>query len=215
MALTPGDWLRERARETADDEIMKQFMESFATAFDEHYPAPIAGVGLNVEHLRSKVIQPALGKIGLWSMPAEELLLGTAAQESALRHLTQLGSGPARGLLQVEVGTHTGVWLNHVRYRPQLRDTLLGMVGSELIEVDIDGGEDSDTIFMPHHNCLITKLDYAFCIARLKYRMTPEPLPDPKDVEAMGAYWKKHYNTAAGAGTIEEFVVNYKRLVKS
>ena len=47
----------------------------------------------------------------------------------------------------------------------------------------------------------------------LVYYRHPEPLPVPGDVEALGHYYKKYFNTALGKGSAEEFVRNYKRHV--
>ena len=40
-------------------------------------------MGLNPQQFRSLVIRPTLRRLDLWSEAAEELLLGTAIQESA------------------------------------------------------------------------------------------------------------------------------------
>jgi hypothetical protein len=41
-------------------------------------------------------------------------------------------------------------------------------------------------------------------MCRLHYRRVAEPLPAAKDTEAMAAYWKAHYNTPLGKGTVEK-----------
>ena len=40
-------------------------------------------------------------------------------------------------------------------------------------------------------------------------------LPPADDVEGMAKYWKRNYNTFLGKGKPEEFVRNYRELVKS
>jgi hypothetical protein len=35
----------------------------------------------------------------------------------------------------------------------------------------------------------------------------PDPLPEAGDVEGQGAFWKKHYNTPLGAGTVPKYVL--------
>ena len=49
---------------------------------------------LNAQQLRTLVVRPALQAIGAWSPAAENLVMGTAGQESRLTHLHQLGGGP-------------------------------------------------------------------------------------------------------------------------
>jgi len=50
-------------------------------------------------------------------------------------------------------------------------------------------------------------------MCRMHYYRKSEPLPESDDVRALGEYWKKHYNTVKGKGTVDEFVENYKRFV--
>ena len=74
------------------------------------------------------VIQPALESIGMYSEPAEQLLLGTACAESNLgTYLHQVG-GPALGVFQIEPATHTDIWENYLLYRGELRETVWNMV---------------------------------------------------------------------------------------
>ena len=53
---------------------------------------------------------------------AVPLLLGTAAQESAFRHTTQIGGGPAKGYMQCKVNTESDIWTNYVADNPELAD---------------------------------------------------------------------------------------------
>jgi hypothetical protein len=39
----------------------------------------------------------------------------------------------------------------------------------------------------------------------------PTPLPDATDVPALAAYWKKHYNTHLGSGTVVKAIKKYER----
>jgi hypothetical protein len=45
----------------------------------------------------------------------------------------------------------------------------------------------------------MTNLAHATAMCRVHDRRAPEPLPPAGDLEAQAAYWKAHYNTAAGA----------------
>ena len=38
----------------------------------------------------------------------------------------------------------------------------------------------------------------------------PEPLPEAQDVEGLAEYWKQHFNTPRGAGTVTRFVAAYR-----
>lgn len=141
------------------------------------------------QDLRRKIVKPALEVIGLWSPAAEDLMLGTALQESGLRYTHQLG-GPARGLWQMEPATHDDIWLNFLRFRSTLRDKVLTL-GSTVEELETDHA-------------------YACAMARIKYYRSPLPLPVYGDVDGYAHYWKQIYNTSGGDGTEKQFVANYK-----
>lgn len=154
-------------------------------------------MSIKSDHLRDYVIIPALDSIGLLSDAAINLLLGTCAQESLMgKHLHQLGGGPALGIYQMEPETHTCLWENYLNYRQEL---------SELITKN---GEPK-----PHER-LITDLRYATIMARIRYLRVPEALPSAKDIEGLAHYWKNHYNTHKGKGTVKKFMLNYRRYVK-
>ena len=55
---------------------------------------------------------------------------------------------------------------------------------------------------------------FACAIARMKFWMAPEPLPDADDIAALGRYWKDHYNTARGAGKASHWASLYRQYVK-
>lgn len=46
-------------------------------------------------------------------------------------------------------------------------------------------------------------------MARLHYLRVPDPIPS--GVQAQSAYWKKHFNTVAGKGTVNEYLHNWAR----
>ncbi|MDR9502667.1 MAG: hypothetical protein RI601_12795, partial [Desulfurivibrionaceae bacterium] len=53
-------------------------------------------------------------------------------------------------------------------------------------------------------------LAYQIIMARLQYLRVPDALPDHFDIAGLAAYWKQHYNTPAGRGTVDEFIKNYQ-----
>lgn len=141
---------------------------------------------INARQFRDLVVRPSLQEINLWSQAAENLLVGTAIQESGLVYLKQLGGGPALGVYQIEPATHADIWKNYLSLRP-----------------------DSRIQRRPDWS-LITDLAYATAIARLVYYRRPEPLPAADDVEGLGQYWKDHFNTHLGAGRPAEFILKYR-----
>lgn len=152
---------------------------------------------LNAEHLRLLVVRPTLVELDMWSNSAENLLMGTAAQESGLRHLRQLGGGPALGLYQMEPATHDDIWKNWLSHRPKMAARVGAFCG----------------MHPDRHAQLVTNFSYATAMARIHYYRVPAPLPDADDIIGLGAYWKAHYNTYMGAGLAVEFEANYRRLL--
>lgn len=136
-----------------------------------------------------------------YSETAVELLMLTAAQESHLgTYLKQLGEGPARGIFQMEPATESDIYENYLKYKTELNGKILDLHGT----VAIGEGFVLDP--------LQVNLAYQIAMARVHYRRVSDPLPEI-EVTALAAYWKKHYNTRLGRGTVEEAVHNYLRFV--
>ena len=152
---------------------------------------------IDVEHFRLHVVRATLTSLRLWSMAAENLLVGTAVQESGLRYLRQFDAGPARGLYQIEPATHDDIVKRYLKRKPVLRERVDALAAPEPSLVDQ----------------LATNLAYATAIARLRYWMDPEPLPAPDDIDGLAAYWKRVYNTPKGKGRVAEFAATYRRYV--
>jgi hypothetical protein len=138
------------------------------------------------------VIKYCLDGIGLYSKEAENLLMGTAAQESRLgTYLRQLGGGPALGIMQMEPATFNDIKINYLSYRSQLVSKILGISGCLRL--------------VPEY--MEWNIALSICMARIHYYRIPEPLPI--DIISMAHYWKKYYNTYLGSGTEKEFIDNY------
>lgn len=154
-------------------------------------------------HLRKFVIKPVLKAIGKYSTAAEELIMLTAAQESALgKYLHQLGSGPAKGIYQMEPFTHDDIWENFLQYNEDLGWSVnLWAIPSNHFE-----NNDKDH---PEAEQMIGNLYYATAMCRMHYLRVPDRLPEADDVEALAAYYKEFYNTIKGKATAEEAVENY------
>lgn len=153
---------------------------------------------LSVRQFRTEIVRPVLDHIGLHSAAAENLLVGTAVQESQLRYLRQMPSGPGLGLYQIEPRTHHDLYINFVLAKPAISDQLHALQG-----------------FWPQPDAaLIGNLFYATAVARMIYYRVKEPLPHANDVEGLARYWKKHYNTHEGRGTVSSFILNYREFVQ-
>jgi hypothetical protein len=153
---------------------------------------------VDARQLRIHVVRPVLQSVSLWSPAAEELVLGTAAQESdGFRYIKQLGGGPALGLWQIEPATSRDIWDHWLAHRPGLAELVAGYIAPG------HGREDQ----------LVWNLALGAAMCRVFYRRFSAPLPAADDVEGQAAYWKRLYNTHLGKGRPEEYVEHYQRYV--
>ncbi|MBF0127000.1 MAG: hypothetical protein HQM02_07290 [Magnetococcales bacterium] len=150
---------------------------------------------MNATHFRHNVIRPALALLDMGSGSAEALLLGTAAQESGLGHyLRQVGGGPALGVFQMEPATYHDIWRHVILPNPPVVQLLQPRWPRQ-----------------PPPDDLVTDLLLAAVMCRLHYRRVKAALPEADDLPGLARYWKRHYNTPAGAGTEAEFIRNWQQ----
>ncbi|QQG36812.1 MAG: hypothetical protein HYS17_03310 [Micavibrio aeruginosavorus] len=145
---------------------------------------------MDARQFRDYIAVPALGRINAYSRAAEQLVIGTALAESGLMFLQQIGRGPARGLFQMEPATHDDIWERYLSKKLGLLNDLKSLL---IRDMDL-------------HDQLRGNLFYAAAMCRIHYMRFKEPLPEANNWAGMAAYWKKYYNTPAGAGTVEGFL---------
>lgn len=152
-------------------------------------------MSINASQLRDLIIIPSLDLIDKGSDAAVNLLLGTCATESDMgSYLSQYPTGPARGIYQMEIDTHNDIHFNYLRHRDELRELVQKTGSSRAMD-------------------MIYNLNYATVMCRIHYLRKPEALPDKDDIVGLAEYWKLHYNTMGGAGTVEDFMSAYQRYV--
>jgi len=145
-------------------------------------------------------IRPALHALGKGGRAAEQLVLGTAIEESLLIHRQQLGNGPALGLFQMEPATHDDCWNNFLKFRFDL---------AAKVKQTLDPDEEAAPVAMKMND------RYAAAMCRVRYVRVAEALPAQDDIDAIANYWKKHYNTLLGAGKPEEFLDKWPQYVNA
>ncbi len=61
----------------------------------------------------------------------------------------------------------------------------------------------------PPAELMIYHSAYACGMARILYSRSRKDIP--ATLEGQAAYWKEHYNTSSGSGTVEEYIKAYER----
>lgn len=131
-----------------------------------------------------------------YSIDAEKLLLGTAAQESKYgKYVYQIGGGSALGKFQMETETFNDICENFLASRPNLMAKII-----QITSVDMLNSDD-----------LVTNDKLATCMARVHYFRQKGAIP--KTLLGQANYWKDYYNTFKGKGTVEEYIENYLKYV--
>lgn len=149
----------------------------------------------------------ALVNIDFSTKAAVDLLVGTALHESGgLKFIKQVNSygvpvGPALSFYQMEPATIRDLYTNYLAFRPELLRAV----------------EQFKIVHLDNLQNVVVNLAYATALARIKYYRVKEALPgenNPSYIQALGEYWKAHWNTALGKGTVVEFVKNYNLYMK-
>lgn len=156
-------------------------------------------MGICAAEMREYVIRPTLKYLGVDSSVAEELLLGTAAQESGLGfHLKQTRQR-ALGVYQIDPMTHHCIWDKYLAFKPDLASKVRGLA--------------SQHEFLAHpHQELTTNLKYATAIAWLVYCRSNKPLPTAGDLDGLASFWYKNFHHRP-TGSKEEFISHYRELI--
>ena len=155
--------------------------------------------GLDARQLHELVVRPALAALPaeLATPAAEQLILGTAAVESNFTWLRQLPHGPALGLWQMEPLTFRDIRDRVLQGRP-----LIARAFSQ-----------TAVALRPEPDELCWNLRLAALCCRIRYLMSPRPLPPAGDVFALATEWKTTYNTHMGAGKPADFERAWANLI--
>ena len=153
--------------------------------------------GLNTQQLRLLVVRPTLLELDLWSLAAENLLIGTALQESRCHYLKQLAGGPAVGIYEMEPASYDDIYANFLTFQPDLRAKVNALATAPR---------------SAEH--MIWNLKYATAMARCQYRRSKYALPASEDALGLATMWKQVYNTPLGAGTVAEALPHFERAVQ-
>lgn len=142
-----------------------------------------------------KIINQTLDHMNMNSKEAVEMIYKTGKAESDYRTLQQYGDGPALGFFQMEPATCKDILENYVKFRPKYKELLLSL-----------GFQEDKMEFS-----LMSNIAFQVAMCRLHYRRVPFALPEADDLKGQAKYWKVHYNSHLGKGTIEHFMKANKK----
>lgn len=148
--------------------------------------------GLEVEQFRNNIVVPTLQVLELLSWEAACLVLGTGLHESHLKYITQLDNGPAVGLFQMEKATYDDIWTNFLSFRPEIADRVRKF-----------------SIGEPSFQQMEGNLYLATAMCRIHYLRVKDELPHSPI--GMASYWKIHYNSSLGKGSIQQAMPHFER----
>lgn len=148
---------------------------------------------INVHDFRTYVVQPAVNECMLYGVPGpsyiDELLVATAAIESGMGKWLHQAGGPAVGVFQIEPASLHDLVNGFITPSKKLKPLL-----------------DAHRLGVPVEEQVIWDLRLAAVIARLFYYRVKETLPTEITLQSLWHYYKKHWNTDAGAATLPSFV---------
>lgn len=161
---------------------------------------------INAEQFRALVVRPVLARMSelsgrdLKSPVAEELIMLTIAHESrGGEYLTQIPTGPARGVIQMEIAT----WLDFERVVLQGNP---GMCRAVMEFASHGFSVAGSTEELARNN------GFAVAVCRAQYWRFPAKLPTREQgFEGIYSYYKAHWNTRGGAATPEKVEADYRR----
>jgi hypothetical protein len=166
-------------------------------------------MGIYVNDLRELIIRPALEQLNEWSQTAENLLLGTAAQESQLGFRMQSDTDNGLGLYNISAYTHTQVWDKFLITDPELASRLRGIASQQ-------------QFLKSPHSELISNLSYASGVAWMIYKRCHLKLPDSSNIHELAKCWFNYYcardepsgqTISSDESDIDKFEHNYRSLV--
>lgn len=155
---------------------------------------------MNSQQLYDCIIKPTHKYMGrnYESKNANFLSLCTAAIESNCGYYIKQVGGPALGIWQMEPSTLHDIYSNCDALNEKLNFDGDGLIKKldAIDSFDFDRRLEVALVFNPIYSCIM---------ARLKYSMDVAPLPDSENTRAVYDYYKRIYNTPAGASTYEKF----------
>lgn len=150
---------------------------------------------LNPGQFKDLIVIPTLERIGLSSPAAINLVCGTALVESNLESISQIPSGIAKGLFQIENATYLDL-LHRLSEKKALQNSVLNALHFVSFPLSAD--------------YLIGNIYAGVIFCRLKYYFNPEPLPEADNISGLADFWSRIYNTRNSMIDKTRFIGRYE-----
>lgn len=147
------------------------------------------------DEFRQLIVRDTLRSIDDWAPAHENILLGTAAQESSMG--LSLKCGRLLGIYRISPNTHRAVWDKYLVHHPELASRVRGLAGQH-------------SFIRDPHGELISNLKYATAIAWLIYHRAGQALPADDDIPGLARYWHRHFRAKASA-QVADFIASYQQ----
>ena len=150
---------------------------------------------LNPNQLRQLIVKPMLEQIGLWSQAAENLVCGTALNETNLEYIAQIPTPIALGFWQIEAPTYADL-ITRLALHKDLQAKILHALHMNELPLS--------------YEYLAGNLYAGAIFCRLKYYLDPHSLPDADNIIELANFWGKVYNTRDLMIDKTRFVTRYQ-----
>lgn len=158
-------------------------------------------MGIYVSDLRELIIKPCLETLGDYSDTAENLLAGTAAQESLLGQQCFCEQTQGLGIYRITAAKHVETWDKYLIQFPELASQVRGFASQQ-------------QFLKNPHSELIGNLGYATAIAWMIYRANGVDTNNLAEVNNLAQLWATHFDNGTGCTrSIDEFIATYRTAV--
>lgn len=158
-------------------------------------------MGIYASDLRELIVKPYLKGLGEYSEVAENLLLGTAAQESRMGLHCYCEQTKGFGLYRITAEKHVELWDTYLVLFPDLASQQRGLASQQ-------------QFLKNPHSELVTNLAYTTGMAWMIYRRAGVDTSKSLDCAALAQLWAAHFdNGTHSMRNADDFIQTYRKLV--
>ncbi len=150
---------------------------------------------MNREQLQTLIVEPLYKRMKNGMSGVDAFMMCVAHESKGGEYISQVGSGIAKGIIQMEDATHDSVWVNG------------DSIWDNAVNLGLISRVDWDKRIRPSADRLIYDLQYnAFMFRQFMFM---QPCALPTDTWELAKYLKKYYNTDLGKARIDDYFYSY------